>query len=72
MYKFSWRRLIFNLVVTALFLLGFNILLKEIGPSAALGVALIGLSAMINGLFAERFGGRVVKFIRSGKDKQEG
>jgi len=71
MYKFSWRRLIFNLVVTALFLLGFNILLKEIGPTAALGVGLIGLSAIINGQFAERFGGRVVKLIRNDKEKQE-
>ncbi|MBW6516286.1 MAG: hypothetical protein K0B81_06695 [Candidatus Cloacimonetes bacterium] len=51
------------------FLVGSNILLKEIGPRAALGVALIGFSAFINGQYAEQFGGRVIRFIRSNNEK---
>lgn len=61
MFKFMLKRLLFNLAITAIFLVGFNILTKEISPLAALGVALIGLNAMLYGQFAHRFGGRWFK-----------
>jgi hypothetical protein len=61
-YRFYWKRFFFNLLVYAMFLVGFNILFSEIGPRAALATALIGLSALLVGYYGKQLGGRNFKY----------
>jgi|GEM_PF-3973556 len=61
-YRFYWKKFFFNLLVTAVFLVGFMILLSEIGPKGAIGVAWIGMSALLVGYYGKQYGGRSFKY----------